>query len=230
MSINTVVHINLRGDARAALEFYQSVFGGNLVAVTYQDAHNVQNPDEANQIMWGEVVSDDGFHVMAYDVPSATAYYQGEIRLLRLGSRHHLRRDRRLLGQAQREGHRQGTVGARRFLAPLRHGHRPVRCHLGPRRRCRLQPFLGTGREGGHADGSRARLPSVAHTRTAVAQRADPSAPETAVDAVIGLPLAEGGSRQSVARITLQPLERMATAMTTCTDNTTGTGRCAQTW
>ena len=79
MSINTVVHINLRGDARAALEFYQSVFGGNLVAVTYQDAHNVQNPDEANQIMWGEVVSDDGFHVMAYDVPSATAYDQGEI-------------------------------------------------------------------------------------------------------------------------------------------------------
>ena len=79
MSINTVVHINLRGDARAALEFYQSVFGGNLVAVTYQDAHNVQNLDEANQIMWGEVVSDDGFHVMAYDVPSATEYDQGEI-------------------------------------------------------------------------------------------------------------------------------------------------------
>ena len=52
------------------------------------------------------------------------------------------------------------------------------------------------------------------HTRTAVAQRADPPAPETAVDAVIGLPLAEGGSRQSVARITLQPLERMATAKT----------------
>ena len=63
----------------AALEFYQSVFGGNLIVVTYQDAHNVQNPDEADQIMWGEVVSPDGFHVMAYDVPSATAYDPGEI-------------------------------------------------------------------------------------------------------------------------------------------------------
>lgn len=79
MSINTVTHINLRGTARKALEFYQSVFGGNLVAITYEDAHNVQNPDEANQIMWGEVASPEGFHVMAYDVPSATAYDTGEI-------------------------------------------------------------------------------------------------------------------------------------------------------
>lgn len=29
--------------------------------------------------MWGEVVSVDGFHVMAYDVPSATAFDHGEI-------------------------------------------------------------------------------------------------------------------------------------------------------
>lgn len=79
MSISTVTHINLRGDARAALEFYQSVFGGDLLAVTYQDAHNVQNPAEADQIMWGQVASSDGFHVMAYDVPSATAWEQGEI-------------------------------------------------------------------------------------------------------------------------------------------------------
>jgi PhnB protein len=79
MSIKTVTHINLRGDARAALEFYQSVFGGNMVVVTFADAHNVQNPDEANQIMWGEVASEDGFQVMAYDVPSSIAYNQGEI-------------------------------------------------------------------------------------------------------------------------------------------------------
>lgn len=79
MSINTVVHINLRGDARAALEFYQSVFGGDLLAITYQDAHSVQDPAEADQIMWGQVASSDGFHVMAYDVPSATAWDQGEI-------------------------------------------------------------------------------------------------------------------------------------------------------
>jgi PhnB protein len=78
MSINTVTHINLRGDARAALEFYLSVFGGDLVAVTYQDAHSVTNPDEADQIMWGQVTSVDGFQIMVYDVPSSKPWNQGD--------------------------------------------------------------------------------------------------------------------------------------------------------
>ena len=56
MTIKTVTHLNFRGDARAALEFYQSVFGGDLAALTYKDAGNVQNPAEAGQIMWGQVV------------------------------------------------------------------------------------------------------------------------------------------------------------------------------
>ncbi|HEV7960992.1 MAG TPA: VOC family protein [Actinoplanes sp.] len=77
MSVNAVTHINLRGNARAALEFYRSAFGGDLVAITYQDAHNVQNPDEADQIMWGQVTSADGFRIMAYDVPSSTPWNQG---------------------------------------------------------------------------------------------------------------------------------------------------------
>ncbi|MTD12600.1 VOC family protein [Nakamurella sp. YIM 132087] len=71
MSITTVTHINLRGTARTALEFYRSVFGGELVAITYADAHSVTDPAEADQVMWGQVTSEAGFHVMAYDVPAA---------------------------------------------------------------------------------------------------------------------------------------------------------------
>jgi PhnB protein len=78
MAITTTTHLNFRGDARAALEFYQSVFGGQVALITYQDAHNVQNPSEADQIMWGQVQGDNGFHVMAYDVPSALSYDQGD--------------------------------------------------------------------------------------------------------------------------------------------------------
>ncbi|MFI6270427.1 VOC family protein [Micromonospora zamorensis] len=78
MSINTVAHINLRGNARAALDFYRSVFGGDLAAVTYADARNVQNPDEADQVMWGQLTSAEGFQIMAYDVPSARPWSQGE--------------------------------------------------------------------------------------------------------------------------------------------------------
>ena len=79
MSINVTNHLNFRGDARAALEFYQSVFGGDLVVVTYQDAHHVQEPTEAHQVMWGQVAAANGFRVMAYDVPSRTPWNPGEI-------------------------------------------------------------------------------------------------------------------------------------------------------
>jgi PhnB protein len=72
MSITAVTHINLRGTARQALEFYQSVFGGQIALVTYKDAGYVQDPTDANHIMWGQVDSENGFRVMAYDVPVGT--------------------------------------------------------------------------------------------------------------------------------------------------------------
>ena len=78
MTVKSVTHLNFRGDARAALEFYRSVFGGDLAVVTYKDAGTVQDPAEADQVMWGQVVTDDGFHVMAYDVPARLPYDQGE--------------------------------------------------------------------------------------------------------------------------------------------------------
>jgi PhnB protein len=79
MSITTTTHLNFRGNAREALTFYQSVFGGHLAAVTYADAHAVTEPVEAEQLMWGQVATDAGFRVMAYDVPSHTPYDAGTI-------------------------------------------------------------------------------------------------------------------------------------------------------
>ncbi|TXK40791.1 VOC family protein [Nonomuraea sp. C10] len=78
MSVKSVTHLNFRGDARPALEFYRSVFGGELTAVTYEDAGNVRNPAEADQVMWGQVIAGDGFHVMAYDVPAGMPWDRGE--------------------------------------------------------------------------------------------------------------------------------------------------------
>ena len=79
MTIKTTTHLNFRGEARAALDFYHAVFGGEIMAMSYADAHAVQNPDEADQIMWGQVESAAGFHVMAYDVPGAMSYDAGTI-------------------------------------------------------------------------------------------------------------------------------------------------------
>ncbi|MBF6130209.1 VOC family protein [Nocardia brasiliensis] len=78
MSVTTTTHLNFRGDARAALEFYQSVFGGHLAVVTYKDAENVEDESAADQVMWGQVLAENGFHVMAYDVPAWMDYHQGE--------------------------------------------------------------------------------------------------------------------------------------------------------
>ncbi|MFE3855654.1 VOC family protein [Streptomyces griseorubiginosus] len=77
MSVTTTTHLNFRGDAREALDFYRSVFGGRTAAVTYKDAGAVQNESEADWLMWGEVTGDEGFHVMAYDVPSQLPWDQG---------------------------------------------------------------------------------------------------------------------------------------------------------
>jgi PhnB protein len=77
MTVTTTTHLNFRGDARAALEFYRSVFGGELTLVRYADAGAVQEPAEADQLLWGQLRSDQGTHVMAYDVPGRLPYEPG---------------------------------------------------------------------------------------------------------------------------------------------------------
>jgi len=78
MSVNVTPHLNFRGEALAALNYYKDVFGGEQMAFTYEQAGAVQNPKEAHQIMWGQVASEKGVRVMAYDVPSAMPYAPGE--------------------------------------------------------------------------------------------------------------------------------------------------------
>ena len=77
MAVSTVPHLNFRGDARAALELYHSVFGGAVTVVTYRDAGG-SDPAEADRVMWGQVAADNGFRVMAYDVPARLPYAPGE--------------------------------------------------------------------------------------------------------------------------------------------------------
>lgn len=78
MAVHVTNHLNFRGDARAALEFYQSVFGGDIMIVTYKDAKNVQDPAEESQVMYGQVAAQNGFRVMAYDVPTRMPWDPGE--------------------------------------------------------------------------------------------------------------------------------------------------------
>ncbi|MEV0646198.1 VOC family protein [Phytomonospora sp. NPDC050363] len=79
MTVNAVTHLNFRGDARAALEFYRSVFGGEMTVLTNGDMGNTAaEPAESGHVMWGQVAAENGFRVMAYDVPSSRPWSRGE--------------------------------------------------------------------------------------------------------------------------------------------------------
>ena len=78
MTVVTTPHLNFRGTAKDALEFYHSVFGGQLIAVTNEQAYSAEIPEEAQQIKFGQVIGANGFQIMAYDVPSSVAYDRGE--------------------------------------------------------------------------------------------------------------------------------------------------------
>ncbi|MBL1073989.1 VOC family protein [Nocardia sp. 2] len=73
MSVTTVAHLNFHGQARAALAFYESVFGGRTTIATYGDFGMPAELPDAARVVFGQVVADNGFRVMAYDVPGASA-------------------------------------------------------------------------------------------------------------------------------------------------------------
>ena len=72
MTLTTTTHLNFRGDARAALEFYQSVFGGHLVVTTYGDFGMPKDAPGADKVVFGQVATADGFRLLAYDIPGQT--------------------------------------------------------------------------------------------------------------------------------------------------------------
>ena len=71
MSITTTTHLNFHGQARAALEFYGSVFGGAVSIARYSDFGMPADAPGAGNVVFGQVESESSFRVMAYDIPGA---------------------------------------------------------------------------------------------------------------------------------------------------------------
>lgn len=87
MSVTTIAHLNFTGDARQALEFYHSVFGGQMMIATYgqrgvpQDAPDggpasfapvARDSPDADRVAFGLVAGESGVRLAAYDVFGAT--------------------------------------------------------------------------------------------------------------------------------------------------------------
>jgi PhnB protein len=74
MSSRLNPYLNFNGNARQALEFYASVFGGSLALNTFAEFGNQDSPD-AERIMHGMLETDAGYTIMGADVTSDMEYH-----------------------------------------------------------------------------------------------------------------------------------------------------------
>jgi PhnB protein len=80
MSATPTAHLNFTGEARAALEFYAAAFGGQAVVRTYGDFGMPAEAPDAAKVVYGQVFAENGFTVMAYDVPGDATLASGSAR------------------------------------------------------------------------------------------------------------------------------------------------------
>ena len=69
-------YISFTGNARQAMEFYRSVFGGTLSLNTFGEFGAQDSPD-ADKIMHGMLETDSGFALMGADTPPGTEHNPG---------------------------------------------------------------------------------------------------------------------------------------------------------
>lgn len=62
-------YIGFKDTARAAMAFYQSVFGGELTISTFGDFGMAENPADADKVMHSRLITQAGFTLMAADTP-----------------------------------------------------------------------------------------------------------------------------------------------------------------
>ena len=73
MPVTLNPYLNFKDSAREALEFYQSVFGGELTTNTFADYQAAQDPAENDLIMHGQL-DGPGLTIMAADTPTHVEY------------------------------------------------------------------------------------------------------------------------------------------------------------
>lgn len=68
-------YLSFRTEARAAMEFYQSVLGGELDISVFGDFPDMaQNPDQHDLVMHAQLTTPDGLVLMASDTPDGMRY------------------------------------------------------------------------------------------------------------------------------------------------------------
>jgi len=71
-------YLSFRDTAKQAMQFYQSVFGGELTLSSFGDFHASEDPAEADKIMHGQLVTPGDLVLMGADTPNQMPYNPGD--------------------------------------------------------------------------------------------------------------------------------------------------------
>jgi PhnB protein len=77
MSTRLNPYLSFKDNAREAMEFYKTVFGGKLTMSTFKEFHASQDPSEDNKIMHSMLEADNGIVFMASDTSNNMEYRTG---------------------------------------------------------------------------------------------------------------------------------------------------------
>jgi PhnB protein len=70
-------YLSFRDDAREAMEFYESVFGGELNVNTFADFGASHGPADEDKVMHAQLEAPNGIVLMAADTPSDMEFQEG---------------------------------------------------------------------------------------------------------------------------------------------------------
>jgi PhnB protein len=70
-------YLSFKDNARQAMEFYHSVFGGKLLMNTFKEYQASQDPSEDNKIMHALLETGSGLTLMGADTPNGMEYNPG---------------------------------------------------------------------------------------------------------------------------------------------------------
>ena len=71
-------YLNFRGQAREALDFYQSVFGGDVAITTFGQFGDPPSGTDGNDVMHGQLDTTMDFTLMCSDVPGQMELTKGD--------------------------------------------------------------------------------------------------------------------------------------------------------
>ncbi len=70
-------YLSFKDDAREAMAFYASVFGGKLEVSTFKEYHASEDPSEGDKVMHARLETENGIVIMGADTPNAMEYSPG---------------------------------------------------------------------------------------------------------------------------------------------------------